>query len=38
MSSNNNGLYGSETHLREVAYCDVVKRQITSLLTLSDDI
>ena len=30
--------YGSETHLREVAYCDVIKRQMTSLLTLSDDI
>ena len=30
-------LYGSETHLREVAYCDVIKRQMTSLLTLSDD-
>ena len=26
------------THLRKVAYCDVIKRQMTSLLTLSDDI
>ena len=26
------------THLREVAYCDVIKRQKTSLLTLSADI
>ena len=27
-----------ETHLREVAYCDVIKRQMTSWLTLSGDI
>ena len=26
------------THLREVAYCDVIKRQITSWLTLSGDV
>ena len=26
------------THLREVAYCDVIKRQMTPLLTLSGDI
>ena len=26
------------THLREVAYCDVIKRQMTSLLTLSGEI
>ena len=25
-------------HLREVAYCDVIKRQMTSWLTLSGDI
>ena len=26
------------THLREFAYCDVIKRQMASLLTLSGDI
>ena len=36
-------IYGSETHLREVpnrevAYCDVIKRQMTSLMTWSNDI
>ena len=30
--------YESETHLREVTYCDVIKRQMMSWLTLSGDI
>ena len=31
-------IYVKYPSLRKVAYCDVIKRQMTSLLTLSDDI
>ena len=30
--------YRSETHLREVAYCDIIKHHMMSLLSLSGDI
>ena len=30
--------FTGSTHLREVAYCDVIKRQMTSWLTLSGDV